>query len=375
MSAARQLGYCTNIHPGEGWADVLGNLERHALAVKREVSPDVSFPLGLRLSAQAVRELDAAAIAGFRRWCEEQGCHVMTVNGFPYGAFHGTPVKAAVYQPDWRDPERVAYTKRLADVLAHWVPAGASTSISTVPVAFRDGYAPEHWALVRTHLLEVLSHLARLHERGGPLIRLALEPEPHCVLERTVEVVSFFERMHLPAALNPYLGICLDCCHQAVQFEEPDACLDLLADAGITVAKVQVSSALRMRGQAIARLLEFDEPTYLHQAVLRTADGQLLRFADLPDLARWLARGEPAEECRVHFHVPIFLSQLNDNIGTTRFFLEECLPRLEPGIPLEVETYSFGVLPPPLRLDSVADSVVRELTWVKELLDAAHRGT
>ena len=44
--------------------------------------------------------------------------YVFTINGFPYGAFHGTPVKAEVYRPDWRDPERLRYTNQLADLLA-----------------------------------------------------------------------------------------------------------------------------------------------------------------------------------------------------------------------------------------------------------------
>lgn len=372
MSQPRQLSYCTNIHPGERWDDVMVNLEQHALAVKQAVSPHHSFPLGLRLSAQAAHELDDAAIGRFRDWCGQHGCHVMTLNGFPYGQFHGVAVKRAVYQPDWRDRARVSYTKRLADVLAHWVPDGASSSISTVPVAFRDRFQCHHWPLVRANLLDALTHLARLHQRGGPLIRLAIEPEPHCVLERSIEVVAFFDRMRLPAELAPYLGICFDCCHQAVQFEDPAECLDLLARADIALVKVQLSSALRVRGPAIAQLLEFDEPTYLHQAVVRTADGALLRFADLPDLGRWLARGQPADECRVHFHVPIFLDRLG-RIDTTRFFLEDCIRRLDPGIPMEVETYSFAALPPALQLGSVGDSIVREINWVKELLDAPNR--
>lgn len=373
MSNERALTYCTNIYPGEAWADVRRNLEDHALTVKRLYSPDRSFPLGIRLSAQAAFEMDDAEIRGFRHWCEQQDCHVLTLNGFPYGPFHGVAVKEKVYQPDWRHLQRVIYTKRLADVLAQWTPPEHASSISTVPIAFRVGFTSEHWPLVRIHLIDTLTHLARLHDRGGPLIRLALEPEPHCVLEQSIEVVQFFERMQLPPGLVDYIGLCLDCCHQAVQFEEPADCLAQFAQAGIRLVKVQVSSALRMCGNDIPSLLQFDEPTYLHQAVLRTEDGSLLRFADLPELAQWLERGEPADECRVHFHVPIFLSQLGA-VGTTRFFLEDCLPRLDPIIPLEVETYSFASLPPTLHLGSMGESIARELNWVKKVLDASHCG-
>ena len=376
LTLPRNLTYCTNIHPGEAWADVLRNLDEHALAVKRACSPHDSFPLGLRLSARAVRELDPAAVHAFRHWCERHGCHVLTVNGFPYGQFHGAAVKANVYAPDWRTSARADYTMRLADVLAQWTPASGTTSISTVPVAFRPGFLEAHWPLVRSNLVTTLTHLARLHERGGPLIVLALEPEPQCVLERSSDVLAFFERMALPQSLAPHLGICLDCCHQAVEFEDAADCLDRFARAGIVLAKVQLSSALRARGAAIADLLAFDEPTYLHQAVLRCADGRWLRFEDLPQLARWLATAsgylpERDDECRVHFHVPVFLERLA-GVDTTQGFLRNLLARIDPQLPLEVETYSFDALPPALRLGSVAASIVRELDWVKEALHAPH---
>ncbi|GAB2917431.1 metabolite traffic protein EboE [Paraburkholderia jirisanensis] len=368
------LTYCTNIYPGEAWADVRRNLQEHALHVKEACSASHTFPLGLRLSAQAAFELDDAEIQRFSAWCDEHDCYVLTLNGFPYGSFHGTAVKANVYLPDWRDLRRVVYTKRLADILAKWTPPSRTTSISTVPIAFREGFSSQDWPAVKTNLFEVAAHLARIREQGGPLIRLALEPEPHCVLERTREAVELFERIDFPDSLAAHVGVCFDCCHQAVEFESAADCLAQLASARIPVAKVQVSSALRARGQAVADLLQFDEPTYLHQAVVLRRNGELQRFADLPDLARWLEQGETPEECRVHFHVPVFLGELGGTgVGTTRFFLEDCLPRLPEGTPLEVETYSFGVLPASLRLASLGDSIARELNWVRETLDAAHR--
>lgn len=373
MIARRVLTYCSNIHAGESWDDVLRNLNDHALAVKAQLSPTATFPLGLRLSAQAANELTRDSTHAFRDWLGDHGCRVATVNGFPYGIFHGTTVKHAVYEPDWRHAERARYTMQLADILAQWLAPNQTGSISTVPVAFRDRFLDEHWSLVRTHLLDTLTHLALIRERGGPLIQLALEPEPHCILETIPEVVAFFERMQFPNTLIEHVGICLDCCHQAVEFERPDRILAQLRDARIAIAKVQVSSALRAVGSEIAALMQFNEPTYLHQAVALTHRGTLARFCDLPDLARWLACGERAQEVRVHFHVPVFLDHLG-SVGTTRFFLEELLPQLDPGIPLEVETYSFGVLPSSLRSRSMGESIVRELRWVIERLDdASHR--
>ena len=361
------LTYCSNIHPGEGWSDVLANIESHGRAVKAAVSPRAAFPLGLRISAQAASEIDAREAKRFRDWCAAQGFDVPTLNGFPYGRFHGAGVKEKVYLPDWRSPERVAYTIRLAELLATWLPlrgAGARGSISTVPIAFRAHWQDADRALVRRNLIGTLEALARLRDETGHEIVLSLEPEPRCLLETTDEAVAFFGGLALPASLAGLLGLCFDCCHQAVEFEDAGRALGTLRDAGIRIGKVQVSSALRAARAEFGALAPFDEPTYLHQVVARDGAGALARFDDLPAFlklpAETLAR---FSECRVHFHVPIFAERA-EGCGTTRFFLEQALPLLPPETPLEVETYSWNVLPEAARAGSVGESIVRELKWV-----------
>jgi hypothetical protein len=134
------LGYCTNIHPGESWDEIRANLGRYVPEVKRRVSPDAPFGLGLRLSCLAARQLAGPeSLAEFADFLRRESLYVFTINGFPYGPFHGTRVKEDVYLPDWRDEERLEYTNLLADLLAQWVPAGTASggSISTVPGAFR----------------------------------------------------------------------------------------------------------------------------------------------------------------------------------------------------------------------------------------------
>ena len=362
----RQLTYCSNIHPGESWQHVLDNLESHGLSVKQQVSPNAAFPLGLRIAQQASVELDDKKIAEFRAWCEQHDCYLLTINGFPYGTFHDQPVKEAVYEPDWRTQERVVYTQRLADLAVALTTRAQQLSISTVPIAYKQGFAEADWPLVRKNVIAVLEHLKSLHDRNGILIQLALEPEPCCVLETTTETIDFFARMDFPAELKTYIGICFDCCHQAVEFEDAADVLARLRAANITIAKVQVSSALRAQGEQIATLMQFNEPVYLHQAVAKHAQG-LHRFSDLPELQAALENGEVYSECRVHFHVPIFI----DNLGpctTTQFFLTDFLPQLDASIPLEVETYSFKNLPAHLRDYPLDVSIARELQWVKNLL-------
>lgn len=367
------LTYCSNIHAGESWDDVLNNLSAHAIAVKKEFSPTESFPLGLRISYQAAQEIGLQEINEFHQWCSEQDCYLLTINGFPYGAFHQTPVKTAVYDPDWRCLERVTYTNRLADLAADLMTRKTELSISTVPVAFKENFAEMDWVCVRENIIASLLHLQKIYQQTGIKIRLAFEPEPLCVLETMEETIAFFARMNFPEALQDFVGICFDCCHQAVEFEDPATCLAQLRDANIAIVKVQVSSALRATGDEITQLIQFNEPVYLHQVVAKrhdedTAEIRYERFVDLPDFQQRLQAGAEFSECRAHFHVPIFLQHLG-YCGTTQFFLEDFLPQLTNTIPLEVETYSFQNLPAHLRKNSVSESIVRELCWVKNLLE------
>src|SRR5439155_1022530 len=192
------LTYCTNIHPGETWAEVRANLERYVLAVRREVAPDRRFGVGLRLSAQAAATLaEPAELEAFRGFLATHGLYVFTINGFPYGVFHGARVKEEVYRPAWTDEARLVYTDRLAELLAVLLPdePDLDGSVSTVPGAFKARVAGDADAARMAELL--LRHaatLARVRERTGKIVCLALEPEPCCHLETVAETVAFFER-------------------------------------------------------------------------------------------------------------------------------------------------------------------------------------
>jgi hypothetical protein len=176
-------------------------------------------------------------------------------------------------------------------------------------------------------------------------------------------VVRFFEKLDLPPHLRPFLAICYDCCHQALQFEDPVQSLQLLADHNIRIGHVQVSSALSLKDPDIGKLARFAEPCYLHQTVGRRADGSLWRFTDL-DVAM-AAAPRDVEEWRVHFHVPVFLEYLSD-CDSTQPFLKKILPLFPAGVSLEVETYTWTVLPKDLQMSTVTKSIVREIEWVRE---------
>jgi sugar phosphate isomerase/epimerase len=382
-----RLTYCSNIHPGEDWPAVRHLLAERVPAVKARLAPERDMGIGLRLGADAAAALDDASARGeLIEVLRTHDLEVFTLNGFPYGPFHGTPVKAEVYQPDWRTDERLAYTDRLADLLATLLPAGGFGTVSTVPGTFKP-LAAGHEAAMAARMVDHVAHLVELRARTGRTVALALEPEPCCFLETIAEAIDFFER-HLFAdaavarlaersgltrgeardALPRHLGLCYDVCHAAVEWEDPAASFDALAAAGVPVLKLQLSAALRLdhvSPEGRAALAAFDEPTYLHQVVARTGDGALRRDVDLPEA---LARGAAAdgEAWRVHFHVPIFIDTIPP-FATTQDFLRAVLARhrARPIAPhLEVETYTFDVLPAALRGVAVEDAVARELRWV-----------
>lgn len=389
---APHLTYCTNIHPGETWPEVRANVERYVRAVRERVAPAEPFGVGLRLSAQAARLLaEPAELEAFRAFLQANGLYVFTINGFPYGAFHGRRVKEDAYLPDWLDEARLAYSDDLARLLAALLPNGeVEGTVSTVPGAYRTRIQGEADVdRMRELLVRHVATLHRLREGTGRLVSLALEPEPCCYLETVEETVRFFER-HLfgaaavtaldrltglgrggsEAALRRHLGVCFDACHMAVEFEESGAALDALRGAGIRVGKIQLSAGLRVIGdpgdqELLAALRPFAEGVYLHQVVERR-DGHLTRYADLPE-ALEAARGSPgAREWRIHFHVPLFLRDLG-RFTNTQDYLRELLDRVrrEPVAPhLEVETYTWDVLPEEYRREDIVTAVTRELTWV-----------
>lgn len=385
------LGYCTNIHPGETWNEIRANLERHVPEVKRRVCPDAPFGLGLRLSCVAARDLARpGAMAEFADFLRRESLYVFTLNGFPYGPFHGTRVKEDVYRPDWRDEARLEYTNLLADLLSQWVPAGVDSggSISTVPGAFRSAAGGAADAeRIAGQLVRHAAHLVDVERRTGRRIVLALEPEPCCLLETIAETVAFFRRhLHSTAAaarlaeltgldaaaagtaLRDHLGVCLDLCHAAVEFEEPALCLRELESAGIAVAKIQVTAGLRIprvtveSAEALRRL---EDAVYLHQVVECSVDG-LRRFEDLDAALASSAWRDRDSEWRVHFHVPVFLETL-DGFASTQAFVREALAlhRQRARSPqLEVETYTWSVLPERERRVPVEEAIARELEWV-----------
>jgi hypothetical protein len=173
------------------------------------------------------------------------------------------------------------------------------------------------------------------------------------------------------AAVRKHLGMVYDICHQAVEYEDIGASLKKLADNGIPVFKLQEAAALRVPNvtkATVDAMRPFAETVYLTQTIEKT-DGKLNRYLNLEDaFAAFDANPKLKREWRTHVHVPVFLDKIGEHFETTRFAIEDALKfhkknKLSPQ--LEIETYTWDVLPDSMKTGSIVDYVQRELDWVK----------
>lgn len=373
------LAYCTNVHPAESWSATLAVLEEDVLAVRDRLAAEGDcqgpFAIGLRLSARAAKELlEGDELANFSQWLEATGTYVFTINGFPFGDFHGTRVKEKVYQPDWTTAERLRYTEQLFTIIAQLAPLESGGSVSTLPGSFKEFGADE--AELFRNLEACARTIDRLSLETGKDLHLGLEPEPLGHFENTEETLAFFERFFAvaedPALIRRRIGLNYDTCHFAIEFDDCRQSLQAFHRAGIRISKVHLSSALSFDPNdqpSLEALKAFQEPTYLHQVIVQGEEG-LLRAKDLPEFYQLLAEGSwqfsATAEARCHFHVPLYAAAAPP-LGTTQQHALDVLSYREE-FPdfcqhFEIETYTWGVLPDELQTD-LTSQIVQEFQWV-----------
>ncbi len=394
LNPQTHLTYCTNIHASEDWPGMWESLKAYALPLSKDLAKGKSFGIGLWLSNRASQELLASEqLPEFKQWLNSNGLYVFTCNAFPYGGFHRQVVKDKVHHPDWQSRDRLLYTKRIIDILSELLPEGVEGGLSTSPLTYK------HWLktaaekerafqVATQHILQVVEHLHDIHWRKGQVIHLDIEPEPDGLIENTKEVLDYYQNYLIPAGhayfagkipsqrieevLLRHITICYDVCHFAVAYEEPSQAIPKMLAQGIRIGKVQISAALKAglaenpldRSDILAAFNQFNENTYLHQVIARRRDGCLVQFPDLtPALA--VIENPDFAEYRTHYHVPLFIdryglleSTQEDIVKALSFFAEQPFTNH-----LEIETYTWEVLPKELQLD-LKSSIEREVNWV-----------
>lgn len=390
------LSYCTNIHPGETWADTFQSIKDYIPKVKANLGIEGPFGIGLRLSNQASETLISDGnLEEFQEWLDAHNCYVFTMNGFPYGEFHHTVVKDNVHQPDWSTVARKEYTLRLFHILEALTPTGQEGSISTSPISYRlwlgsDSDRDEVLLTACEQLAEITAELYQIEQKAQKTLHLDIEPEPDGILENTDEVLWFFrdwlipkggawlvEKLGISSAaaeqlLKHHIRICYDVCHFAIVYEKAEDTFRKLQGEGIKIGKIQISAALKVgvptdlekRQNLQTKLKPLAESTYLHQVIGRDASGQLQSYPDLPEAIAILDKTE-MEEMRIHFHVPVFLAHYGDFSSTQSDIIHvlEEIKKHPVCSHLEVETYTWDVLDKALRQE-LSSSITREMEWV-----------
>ncbi|HXI01362.1 MAG TPA: metabolite traffic protein EboE [Sphingobacteriaceae bacterium] len=394
------LTYCSNIYSGESWEDHFDALKKSFPLIKQQVSPDEPMGLGLRLSNLASIDLITEGnLKVFRQWLTDNQCYVFTMNGFPFGGFHHTRVKDQVHAPDWTTKERLDYTLRLFHILTKLLPEDMEGGISTSPLSYKPWFNNKEKlakakALATENILLVADELHAIRQRTGILLHLDIEPEPDGFLESGREFINWFEndllikgierfrdKLKISAfkaetILRRHIGLCYDVCHFAIGYEPHAEIIQELTSKKIKVGKIQISAALKARVPQTSgerqlvfnEFSRFNESTYLHQVIAKSTNGDLIRYPDLPDALSDSGNPDVAE-WRAHFHVPVF----NGDFGLLKSTQSDIVQVLEifSRIPfthhLEVETYTWDVLPEALKLP-LNQSVIRELEWVRSIL-------
>lgn len=374
-----ELSYCTNVHPAEDLPGILRQLDEHAGPIRRAAGLDrLGVGLWMPVGVASALADDPRARAVLAAALERNGLELRTVNAFPYRGFHDDVVKLAVYRPDWTTPERLEYTLDCARALAGLLPDGAEGSISTLPLGWRAGWDAAADRAAEQHLSRLVEGLAALERETGRTVRVAIEPEPGCILDDVADVVAWLgARPELTA--EGRLGLCLDTCHLAVSFADPAGAVSAATAAGIRIVKVQASVALEVPDPAdprtAAALRPFAEERYVHQ--VREAGGA--RSAD--DLPEVLDAADPwptDRAWRVHVHVPLHARPAAPLRATTEVLVAAVDAVLAAphgdAAHLDVETYTWSVLPDSLQPETLADGIAAELRWVHAHLPHALAG-
>ena len=395
MNLGKDLGhltYSTLVHPTDNWEQLWKSVTTYLPAVKARMAPTQKFGVCLRTSAPSAALLSAepAKRADLKQFFADQDLYLYTANAFVYGVFKKQVIKEDVYEPDWETPERREYTKQVATLLAELAPEGINPSIQSAPLGFKPKVTSA--AVVERYtanVIEVVAHLVQLQKETGKTVTLGLEPEPRCYLETTDETITYFQTQLFSGetaarlarrtglheaeahqAMRDLTGVVFDIGHQSVGYEDIPVSLQKLVDAGVPIVKLQEAASMHMPDvtpQTVEALQTFAKTIYLSQTC-QQKDGQTTWFLNLEDAFEDFYKDPTPREWRTHFHVPVFLEDLGGGFGTTRFALEQALAvhkQTPLSTHLEIETYTWDVLPDHLKTGDIVDYVCRELDWVK----------
>lgn len=388
---AVRLAYCMNVHPAGTLEELWHGIETITLPLRDRLAGGARFGVGMYVAADLAAYLRSrpGELVEVAARLDGEGLDPFTFNAFPHGGFHSAGLKEGVYRPTWAEEARRRFTR---DVLAVgealWagreVVDESHLSISTHPGSYGA------WVGGPADLHELSRGLAEV----GPDLRdaaplpavLSLEAEPRASANDQHELAEFLVVVRSRAgATADRFGTCLDCCHAAVEFEDPSEAVRL-ATTGGPLGKLQFTSALALpdpanHPEAREALRALDEPRYLHQVTGVGPRGRV-GVSDLPELPAGDEAWLTCDEWRCHFHVPVDLPTAA-GLATTRNHAEAVLTHAlaDPSrwgvrdLHVEIETYTWDVLPAPARgPGELVDGLEREYRAALAVLERAGWG-
>ena len=379
LSQGHHLAYCTNVHRGNNWRETFYSLEKYVLEVRKSVCPLKPYAIGLRLGADAARELLEPKVLRRSSYGLINKMSCFYHQWISSRQLSWTTCKRRCL-PSRLDGSRASsYTLSLFQILSYLLPKGMDGSVSTLPASFKEfhltGRLPES---AFEHLLNCAEEIENLSQKNGQDLHLGLEPEPLGWFETIPETIEFINELcklaEDPEMVRRRIGVNYDCCHLALEYENPRDGLNALKDAGIRLSKIHLSSALVLSQTrtTLLTLENFVEEVYLHQVITAKNGAVVARIKDL-DLAlkQEKQKSMNADEWRVHFHVPLHASPEN-GLGDTREHVLMTMDWLAENpdtcTHLEMETYTWEVLPQELRSIDVVEQVIKEYQWTLDAL-------
>ena len=329
------------------------------------------FALGLWINAQVAKEFQQNNnIDKFKGFLKEQNYFVSSINAFPFGDFQNKIIKSDVYLPDWSELARLEYTLSVIDILSHLLPEKIEGSISTLPGGYKKFWSEDKDEKMLNNILKVGEYLLKIYKTTGKKIILSYEMEPDCVWENIQDFVSFYNKFRENnRAISEFIGVCYDTCHQEIVSYKSHNGIDLILANNIPIGKIQFSAALSIndkKGKDKLKELGFLQSIYLHQVASIAKNGDIRRYSDLSDSI------EIREKLLIHYHIPIFLEKVNENIFVEKSELLYILEKLKSKqlycINLEIETYTYSLLKNILDLRDIEHSIAKEYQWIIEKL-------
>jgi sugar phosphate isomerase/epimerase len=206
----------------------------------------VALRLPYRLAA--VLAGDGRARTRLRAELDARGLEVVTLSGAPHHE------DGAAGPADWSDPARVRHTLDLARVLVDLLPfEEVRGAIATGGLGRSDEWDEARQKAGARHLSRLSGGLADLAWRVGRAVRAGFQPGPGEVLDSPEQTVAALSRID-----KDRLGICLDLATVLRDWPGPEAGIDRITDAGLSVISARISDPAAAWQPVLRHLLAAD---------------------------------------------------------------------------------------------------------------------